>query len=89
MIETLPPSSETPAAVTTDEPMETSVSPSPPVVNGENKENQDAPPIAEPSKTDDANANIDEEKQTPDAEKVHHTFFHSLCIFSFMNNKSN
>jgi len=63
MIETLPPS-ETPA---TEEPMETE-SPAPPVVNGENKENQDAPPApAEPTKTEDTN--MGEEKQTENAEK--------------------
>ena len=64
MIETLPPS-ETPV---TEEPMEISDSPAPPVVNGENKENQDAQPPAETTKTEDAN--MSEEKQTTDSEKV-------------------
>lgn len=63
MIETLPP---------TEEPMETE-SPTPqtesPVVNGENKENQDAPPPAnEPTETEDTN--MSEEKKTTDTEKV-------------------
>ena len=65
MIETLP-QSETPA---TEEPMETSESPAPPVENGENKENQDTPSApAEQTKTEDSN--MGEEKQTENAEKV-------------------
>ena len=65
MIEPLP-QSETPA---TEEAMESSESLSPPIENGENKENQDTPPAsAEPTKTEDTN--MGEEKQTENAEKV-------------------
>ena len=83
MIETLP-QSETPA---TEEPMETSESPAPPVENGENKENQDTPQAsAEPAKTEDIN--MGEEKQTENTEKVGTTnswlLSNILCLLMFL-----